>query len=935
MKSLLAFGLTILVTAFHSFAQLNVDFLGHLDYGGDQLSNLWGYTNAEGEEYVIVGTYDGTSIVDITNPTDPQEIHFIDGNNSIWREVAVWDDYAYVVTEADGGLLCIDLSGLPETVDYNFTECGIGLTSGHTVKCDENGYVHIFGSNLANGGDLMLNANIDPMEPVFAGEVDDWYIHDGMVRGDTLWAGNIYQGWFSVWDVSDKSAPILLATQTTPDVFTHNVWLTDDGNYLFTTDEVTNAVVASYDVSDLTDIQELDQFRANPGTNSIPHNTYVVGDFIVTAYYRDGVVITDVSNPTNMVKVGEYDTSPLSGDGFNGAWGVYPFFPSGTIAVSDMEEGLFILSPLYIQACFLEGVITDAETGSNLFGVTVSVSGFPDASTSSNIVGNYLTGIADAGSYNVTFSKVGYESLTVDAVSFINGETTILDVELTPLPNFVVSGQVVDAYTGEGISNALVLLEGTDISYNTIANADGEFTIEMVFVDTYNFYAGKWGHKTKKEAGILIDEDTEIFMALNTGYYDDFIFDFNWTNTSTAVSGDWERGEPVGTEYSPGNANPEFDVIADFGDKVFVTGNGGGSAGSDDVDDGTVTLVSPTFDLTDYDNAYLTVDFWWFNNGGTGTPNDSLKMILTNGITSSSIILDNGLTTFTNWANKLIKISDYITPSANMQVKFITSDFAATGHLVEAAIDRFYVFDSVTTMPSAAFEATGTEVCAGTYIGFLDESIAATSWSWLFPGGTPGTSNLANPLVYYDTPGVYDVTLIVTNGLGEDLLTLDNYITVNANPVFTVNVGPGTATVNVTSGAAPYTYVWSDGQTTETAVDLIPGVYTVTVIDANECASSMEVTVTQPSTVENLMNGFTLQVYPNPAADFLILDMQIENQFNQLILVFNDILGNTILSEQIQQSKSIIEIHHLAQGVYSAKIIADNHTAATFSFIKN
>ena len=277
--------LTILFLSFgfQVKAQLNVELLGHLDYGGDQLSNLTGWASGTGKEYAIVGTYNGTSIVDVTDPASPNEVQFVDGNNSIWREVRTWSNYAYVVTENGGGLLCIDLSGLPFTIDFNYTDCGVGLETGHTVFADENGVVHVFGSNLGNGGDQMFDATADPMNPTYLGEVEDWYIHDGFVRGDTLWAGNIYEGQFSVWDISDKTSPDLLATQITPYEFTHNVWLTDDNKYLFSTDEVTNATVASYDVSDLTDIKELGQFRANPGTSSIPHNTMVVGDFLVTA----------------------------------------------------------------------------------------------------------------------------------------------------------------------------------------------------------------------------------------------------------------------------------------------------------------------------------------------------------------------------------------------------------------------------------------------------------------------------------------------------------------------------------------------------------------------------------------------------------------------------------------------------------------------------
>ena len=151
--------LTILFLSFgfQVKAQLNVELLGHLDYGGDQLSNLTGWASGTGKEYAIVGTYNGTSIVDVTDPASPNEVQFVDGNNSIWREVRTWSNYAYVVTENGGGLLCIDLSGLPFTIDFNYTDCGVGLETGHTVFADENGVVHVFGSNLGNGGDQMLS----------------------------------------------------------------------------------------------------------------------------------------------------------------------------------------------------------------------------------------------------------------------------------------------------------------------------------------------------------------------------------------------------------------------------------------------------------------------------------------------------------------------------------------------------------------------------------------------------------------------------------------------------------------------------------------------------------------------------------------------------------------------------------------------------------
>ncbi len=758
-------------------AQLNVELLGHLEYG-DQLSNLTGWASGTGKEYAIVGTYDGTSIVDITDPTTPNEVQFVDGNNSIWREVRTWNNYAYVVTENGGGLLCIDLSGLPATIDFNYTDCGIGIETGHTVFADENGVVHIFGSNIGNGGDQMFDATGDPMNPTYLGEVDDWYIHDGFVRGDTLWAGNIYEGQFSVWDITDKTSPELMATQTTPYEFTHNVWLTDDNKYLFSTDEVTNAPIGSYNVSDLSDIQELGQFRANPGTNSIPHNTMAIGDFLVTAYYRDGVVITDAHYPDNMIKTGNYDTSPLSGDGFNGCWGSWPYLPSGNIIASDMEEGLFVLGPTYVSACYLEGVVTDIETGAPIFGAEVSFTAIGVIDATTNLTGDYHSGIFESGLYDITFTKIGYSDLTIPAVSLNNGVVTTVNAELDPLITFAISGQITDEISGAGIANADVLFKNAVYSFQTVTDGSGNYTLPSVYEDTYTFYAGHWEHVTDA-VDIDVLPGGVYSMVLARGIYDDFIFQNDWTISGTSDVGIWEKDEPFGTESGPFQSNPELDVVADFGDEAYITGNDEfGGTGGDDVDDGTAFLTSPIMDLSVYINPKLTYSRWFFNGGGAGTPNDTLKVFINNGIEDVLVDAINGTSTdMSEWIPVDIQMADYIDITANMTVRFRTADQSATGHLVEAGLDKFFIVDDITSAPTAAFSSDVTSGCAPLTVIFDDNSVGAASWSWTFVGGTPASSTEQNPTVLYSTPGTYAVTLVASNVLGSDESEVTNYVT--------------------------------------------------------------------------------------------------------------------------------------------------------------
>ena len=112
--------------------------------------------------------------------------------------------------------------------------------------------------------------------------------------------------------------------------FTHNAWISDDNNYLFTTDETSGCYIGSYDVSDIYNIQEIDLVREWTGEDGaygqqeevIPHNTHVFGDYLVTSYYTSGVTIIDARS-IQPVEVAYYDTSPSSGGSFDGCWGAY------------------------------------------------------------------------------------------------------------------------------------------------------------------------------------------------------------------------------------------------------------------------------------------------------------------------------------------------------------------------------------------------------------------------------------------------------------------------------------------------------------------------------------------------------------------------------------------------------------------------------------
>src|SRR5690606_10530048 len=118
-------------------------------------------------------------------------------------------------------------------------------------------------------------------------------------------------------------------------------------------------------------------------------------------WYTDGIVVVDANRPENMVKVGSYDTWLGAHGGFNGAWGAYPWLPSGLILCGDINTGLFVLSPEYVRAAYLEGKVTDSQNGMAINGVKVSILSDQPNLKESDVSGNYKTGIAYSGTFTV------------------------------------------------------------------------------------------------------------------------------------------------------------------------------------------------------------------------------------------------------------------------------------------------------------------------------------------------------------------------------------------------------------------------------------------------------------------------------------------------------------------------------------------------------
>lgn len=679
---------------FYSHSQTNIELLGHLDFQAihdANLNDVWGYVDENGNEYAIVGTTKGTSIVELSDPTNPTEIFWLPGSTSIWRDPSVYGDYAYITTEAEDGLAIIDLSPLPgstvlPTAVYTGT-LGNEWQSAHTCFLDENGVAYIFGANRGQGGVIMLDVQTNPMAPIELGIFDNWYAHDGFVRNDTMYLAHINDGFFSLVDVTDKSNPLLIGTKHTPNNFTHNIWPSVNGNYVFTTDEVSGAYITSYNIQNPAAISEVDRTQHSPGTGVIPHNTHVRGDYLITSYYSDGITIHDITNPESIILVGEFDTYPTQTSGFDGCWGVYPFFPSGKIVTADITEGLFVLNPSYKKASYLVGDVIDASTNLPLDQVAVHIIGNDEADyTNSN--GHYSSGILGENVYTIEYTKVGYYPQTVQ-LNLFQSVVQQQNIQLVPIPPYSLTVNVIEAGSGNPISGVQLAFKTSLIEQNGLTNGIGEENLILYYQEQYMVVAGKWGYKTYCTEQ-LIDQNTGVLtIEMEPGYMDEFTFDFGWTVAGTATTGIWERGVPKPT--NSGSA-PALDAEYDCSDKAFVTGNAVSlNPDHDDIDNGDTRLTSPLMDLTSYSDPHLNFVKWFYCYFGAA-PDDTLEVIVSNGLTSVSVSkTGSNMNNFAFWEPVSIRLQDYIAITNSMTVKFNVSDLNPEVNITEAGIDYFFI----------------------------------------------------------------------------------------------------------------------------------------------------------------------------------------------------------------------------------------------------
>jgi PKD repeat protein len=510
---------------------------------------------------------------------------------------------------------------------------------------------------------------------------------------------------------------------------------------------------------------------------------------------------------------------------------------------------------------------------------------FPGGSPASSNLANPVVTYNSSGSYTViltAFNNAGSTTMT---------KTNYITVQNVPSAgfNFNVNGLTV-TFTNTSIGGTSSLWNFGDNTTSTQTNPVHTYAVGGVYTVTLTT-TNDCGSTTATKTVTLLSPPVTAFTATPTSGCAPLTVQFT-NQTTGATSYSWQF--PGGTPSTSTDVNPL--VLFTNPGNYTVTLTATNAAGSSTATSTISVIPEPVANFTSANNG-LVVNF-------TNTS--------TNGTSYAWNFGDDSTSTVVNPSHTYAQDGVY-------PVRLI-----ATG---PCGVDTIIKTVTVVTPPTAAFTASPTTGCAPLTVQFTSTSSANTvSYDWDFPGGTPDTSILQNPVVVYNTPGTYPVTLIVSNAAGNDTTTVTGYIVVTTVPstAFTGTASGSTATfTNNSTNATSYSWNFGDSgtstDTNPTHTYANDGVYTVVLTSTNACGTSTAtqvITIATPPTA-----SFTY----TPASGCAPLTVQYTSTSSANAVSYDwQFPGGTPSSSTLQNPVVVYN----AAGVYSATLTVSN-TAGT------
>ena len=418
-------------------------------------NETWAFA-INGREYAVIGSTMGTHIFDVTNIDSAKQAAFIpgtaQGTNIVHRDFKSYQNYLYMVCDEGASTLQIaDVSYLPDSAPLVYNSDSLFVRS-HNIYIDTaTAKMYVCGGAYQLEVYSLANPEIPVRLLRCPTDISWWqttvgYVHDAYSRNDTVYCNAQNNGLFIV-DFSNIANPQLIGslTQYPFKGYNHSGWMNEAGNIYAFADETHGMDIKICDVSDLSNIQVKDTVNSNVAPTSIPHNIIIRGNYMYVSYYYDGLYIWNISNPSNAILVGFYDSCTIpNSTSYQGAWGVNPNLPSGKVTLSDMQNGLFVLDVSQALG------VKEAAAGSGRWQVYPNPSSGKFTVSVNNLTiqpFNHLTIYNLLG--EMVYRSVGNEPMT-------NG---LITIDLSNQPKGIYFYQVVHQLTDKTVSMGKLIVE--------------------------------------------------------------------------------------------------------------------------------------------------------------------------------------------------------------------------------------------------------------------------------------------------------------------------------------------------------------------------------------------------------------------------------------------------------------------------------------------